>query len=301
MILTCPSCALSYAIDDARLGPQGRTVRCAACKTTWHAEAVAEPIDLPLPEPEPVAAPVKALKEVKAKRLPLMYRQMLEGQKRHKALMTQALIWGALAATLVALIGAAYWLRLDIVRAFPRLAGAYASVGVPVNPTGLEFVSYKAEPTLRGGRFVVSVKAVVKNLRDEDTPVPPVRARVLNTDGHIIGDSLIPPHGLVVEAGAERTLVFDVADGGNRASSLDLSFDLEALKQLAQYRPSQLTGHAAPVVRQTPVTSDSAPAHDTAPEPLPTTAETPEPAAHPLAMVSQVTLRPALTSADMAH
>lgn len=292
MILTCPSCTLSYAIDDARLGPQGRTVRCASCKTTWHAEAVQEPMDLPMPEP--VEAPVEALEEVKAKRLPGMYRQMLEGQKRHKALMRQAMIWGALAATFVAMIGTAYFLRIDIVRAFPRLAGAYASAGVPVNPTGLEFVSYKAEPTLRGGRFVVSVNAVVKNLRDEDTPVPPIRARVLNADGKIISESLIPPHGLKVEAGAERTLTFDVADAGNMASSLDLSFDLQALKQLAQYRPSQLSAQPAPVVRQTPVTEthaappvEEAPAHEPAHQP------------EPVASHSNLALRPALTSADL--
>ncbi|MFT4089404.1 MAG: zinc-ribbon domain-containing protein [Asticcacaulis sp.] len=297
MILTCPSCTLSYAIDDARLGPQGRTVRCASCKTTWHAEMVQEPIDLPMPAP--VEPPVEALKEVKAKKLPLMYRQMLEGQKRHKAVMKQVLIWGALAATFVAMVGAAYMLRIDIVRAFPKLAGAYASAGVPVNPTGLEFISYKAEPTLRGGRFVVSVSAVVKNLRNEETPVPPVRAKVLSADGSVIGESLIPPHGLVVEAGAERTLVFDVADAGNRASSLDLSFDLQALKQLAQYRPSQLAAHPAPVIRQTPLTEIHAPQPtETIPATDDHTAEAATPP-QPVTTNTQLALRPALTSADL--
>jgi predicted Zn finger-like uncharacterized protein len=37
MLIVCPSCATSYMIDQAVVGPAGRTVRCARCKTTWHA------------------------------------------------------------------------------------------------------------------------------------------------------------------------------------------------------------------------------------------------------------------------
>jgi predicted Zn finger-like uncharacterized protein len=37
MLIVCPSCATSYMIDPASLGPVGRTVRCARCKVTWFA------------------------------------------------------------------------------------------------------------------------------------------------------------------------------------------------------------------------------------------------------------------------
>jgi predicted Zn finger-like uncharacterized protein len=37
MLIVCPSCATSYMIDQAVVGPAGRTVRCARCKTIWHA------------------------------------------------------------------------------------------------------------------------------------------------------------------------------------------------------------------------------------------------------------------------
>ncbi len=37
MLIVCPSCATSYTIDPAALGPAGRTVRCARCKVTWFA------------------------------------------------------------------------------------------------------------------------------------------------------------------------------------------------------------------------------------------------------------------------
>jgi len=37
MLIVCPSCATSYMIDPASVGPTGRTVHCARCKTTWLA------------------------------------------------------------------------------------------------------------------------------------------------------------------------------------------------------------------------------------------------------------------------
>ena len=37
MLIVCPSCATSYMIDEASLGPGGRTVRCARCRSTWFA------------------------------------------------------------------------------------------------------------------------------------------------------------------------------------------------------------------------------------------------------------------------
>jgi predicted Zn finger-like uncharacterized protein len=37
MLIVCPSCATSYMIDQAAVGPAGRTVRCVRCKATWFA------------------------------------------------------------------------------------------------------------------------------------------------------------------------------------------------------------------------------------------------------------------------
>src|SRR5262245_42468669 len=38
MLIVCPNCSTSYAIDPTSLGSAGRTVRCARCKTSWFAE-----------------------------------------------------------------------------------------------------------------------------------------------------------------------------------------------------------------------------------------------------------------------
>ena len=40
MILTCPACGTQYAVKDGAIPPQGRLVRCAACKHSWHEHPV---------------------------------------------------------------------------------------------------------------------------------------------------------------------------------------------------------------------------------------------------------------------
>jgi predicted Zn finger-like uncharacterized protein len=36
MILTCPNCGTQYVVKDDAIPPEGRQVRCAACKHSWH-------------------------------------------------------------------------------------------------------------------------------------------------------------------------------------------------------------------------------------------------------------------------
>lgn len=36
MIVSCPACGTSFAVDDSLIGPSGRKVRCAKCSHRWH-------------------------------------------------------------------------------------------------------------------------------------------------------------------------------------------------------------------------------------------------------------------------
>src|SRR5579863_3233175 len=56
MLIVCPNCATSYDVDAASLRPDGRKVRCARCRTVWHAE---------LPHTEQLIAAAEALAPVR--------------------------------------------------------------------------------------------------------------------------------------------------------------------------------------------------------------------------------------------
>jgi len=46
MIITCPDCQTRYKTTPKAIGPNGRTVRCASCSSSWFVPA--EPGDLTL-------------------------------------------------------------------------------------------------------------------------------------------------------------------------------------------------------------------------------------------------------------
>lgn len=53
MILTCPTCGTQYVVKDGAIPPQGRQVRCASCKHSWHQDP--EPAAEAPPEKETIA------------------------------------------------------------------------------------------------------------------------------------------------------------------------------------------------------------------------------------------------------
>jgi len=77
MEVRCDKCQARYRVDDARIGPQGLTMRCGKCQNTFKVTrpaASAAAAEAPKPAPKPAAAapskPPVAAKPVPAKPLP---------------------------------------------------------------------------------------------------------------------------------------------------------------------------------------------------------------------------------------
>jgi predicted Zn finger-like uncharacterized protein len=71
MLIVCPSCASEYTIDPAKLGAEGRTLRCAICRDTWFVSpdgAVA--MDRQAPQAVPEAPAATVLPSARAERPP---------------------------------------------------------------------------------------------------------------------------------------------------------------------------------------------------------------------------------------
>jgi predicted Zn finger-like uncharacterized protein len=237
MILTCPKCATSYTIDEAQLGPEGRNVRCQSCRATWFATRAEDPIELvaPAPKPEPKAKPAR---EVKARELPKLYRQLMEDKKRLKAITNQGLIWGGMTLVFIAILGVAYGLRIDIVKAFPSSAKAFASVdpNIKNDVIGMRILlgRQKVGPSLKGGRFVFSVAMEVQNLKNEANPLAPMRVRLLDAHGGELSNSIVVLNDVVLTPRGTTTVNFDIPDPKNMAMGVDIGFDLMAMKELRE-------------------------------------------------------------------
>jgi predicted Zn finger-like uncharacterized protein len=57
MQIVCPNCTTAYDVKPGTIGPEGRSVRCARCRTVWTATAVPEPTMAVVGATPPAAAP----------------------------------------------------------------------------------------------------------------------------------------------------------------------------------------------------------------------------------------------------
>jgi len=231
MILTCPACATSYFIPDDAVGPNGRKVRCQSCGEVWRATAD-EPLELTLspeqavPAPEPsseTAAGSESLAETPAPELPRAFRARAEQQRRLRRAATHGVIWAGLASVFVGLIASAFLFRVEVVEAFPRAAAAYAMVGAPVNPIGLDFeaMTARAAPNVPG---MVVVSGAIRNVRDAEIVAPPVRVALLDEHGAEIAFKVVPIDAAPVLPGKVQGFAVLIPDPGGKATGIGVDF-----------------------------------------------------------------------------
>ena len=192
MILTCPECATSYFIDDARLPPAGRTVKCSSCGAKWAA------IPETPPEPEPETPPPQ------------------DGR---------VIVLAVAAGVIAALIAGLLVFRNQIVHAWPASGAAFATVGVRVQESGLVIESVATQAAFQGGRPVLSVTGQVRNIHDKPTEAPALRVNLLDTGGKFLTSKIAQPINGVVPGRAIRHFAIAVVDPPANMSDLEVTFD----------------------------------------------------------------------------
>ena len=238
MILTCPSCATSYFTPDDAVGANGRRVRCQSCAHVWHATHDA-PLELtsavpvpppPAPEPTPAAAGFGKrdeaepdLSETSAPELPKAFRARAEQQRRLRRAATHGAVWAGLASVFIGLVAAAWLFRIEIVDFFPRAGAAYAAVGLPVNPTGLEFEAISAK-TSPNAPDQVLVSGALRNVRDREVVSPAVRLALLDEHGAEIGFRIVAIDSAPVLPGSVQGFAALIPDPGSHAAGVGVDF-----------------------------------------------------------------------------
>ena len=292
MILTCPECATRYFVDDARIGPEGRKVRCASCGRAWReagesANAYVAPLTLQpnyAPAPASFAAdisvpPVKL--RAKADVSSRMREEAVEKRKTREAAAVGA-VWAVLGAGFCVLALSAVIFRADVVRLMPATAGAYAFARMPVNPTGLAIEAVQGGPGLQDGRAALKVSGVERNVETGPRDAAPLRVSVLDKANHKLVSQVVTPPAGAIQPGETRAFTSAFLDPPLNASSFQVEFAFDAMKPKphpkAMVRPPPAA--AAPVRPSTALKL-----RDAAPAPLIDAREVaPLPASSPFAL-----------------
>ncbi|KMO12680.1 zinc-ribbon domain-containing protein [Methylobacterium indicum] len=192
MLIVCPACASEYTLDPSKIGPAGRTVRCAACREPWFVAA---------PAAEPTLSPpgeaVFTAAEAPAEPTPSKTRERGAGERkagtaksgepgtgRLRRLAVAAAAVAACAAVTAALMPAG---RAGLVRALPQTARLYAAIGLPVNLRGLTFrdvAAYQVPEASGPGRLVVEGDVV--SAAKEAVAVPPLSLELRDEHGQVV-------------------------------------------------------------------------------------------------------------------
>jgi predicted Zn finger-like uncharacterized protein len=197
MLIVCPSCASEYMIDPARIGADGRTVRCAACREAFFVAGEPEPSDEELAETEefhaflaqqstawPTAEPAiegdaesgrAGIDRADSPAKPRRGFPVLAALAVRIAAVPKAPV---LALAVAALAGGAVLARERIVTGFPATARLYAAARLPVNPLGLELKGVRSELVPGGADRLLVVEGEILNLKAGPVEVPPLQLSV---------------------------------------------------------------------------------------------------------------------------
>lgn len=262
MILTCPECATSYFVDDDRIPPVGRSVKCSSCGARWKAlpdgEAAPRPAPAPPPPPPAVSEPTPPddLDFVPTAPPKAGRRPPPRGKSEPKGRPVLAIGIGVLALLAVS-AGAAAIFREQVAGMVPGSAKLFAAVGLPVNTIGLNFETVTWKPTFVGGHPVMAVAGAIRNTTKHPVDTPPVRISLMDKQGRALAEYQLTVTNGVVPPGGVRHFATNLPEPPAGMVRFDIAFDPTAAKPAPHHAGPAATAHAPEPVEAKPLPADS--------------------------------------------
>lgn len=116
----------------------------------------------------------------------------------------------------IGICGVVVLFRDTIVKQAPDLASLFETVGLEVNLRGLEFRDLRTFHELDSGKEVLVVEGSIRNIKEENTPVPAVRLSIRGSDLQEVYAWTVEPRTKVLKALDEtrfRTILSDPPKG----------------------------------------------------------------------------------------
>ena len=179
MLIRCPTCASGYDLAPEMLG-DGRILRCAHCRDAWvhSAGSAAHSAAHDGPEIVAEASSSRWRDEVGAPEAVPPQRSRVPRFSLPRVALSAGTAAAVLAAALVGGGIAAMAGKARLVAAFPPSEAVFATLGVPVNLSGLSLGELRSTVDTGDGPPTLTLEGHITNLRPGPTPVPPLRIAV---------------------------------------------------------------------------------------------------------------------------
>jgi predicted Zn finger-like uncharacterized protein len=216
MLIVCPSCASEYRIAADKVGMDGRSVRCAACRETWfitpadvlagHEAELAASTDVgsdPVADAawQEAAASVRLASETMPSAIRSRARRPLQGGAARRAVpgLSLSLAFGL---TLLAALPLVCLARANVVRAVPQTASLFARIGLPVNLRGIEIRDVVAfsNPAESDRPAELVVEGDLVGVARSDMPVAPLSVEIRDAAGRAVQTFSVPAPRTILAA-----------------------------------------------------------------------------------------------------
>jgi predicted Zn finger-like uncharacterized protein len=217
MIISCPSCSTRFVVDAAKIGPDGRRVRCGSCGHTWL-QTVPKSAQIP-PEIVLEPPPDRIRPIPPGSNLPVVIRP-----RRPRM---AAAVWAAAGAAVGVVLAGLLVARDSVVSAWPPAARAYQAIGLPVQVavSGLELRNVRSEQRIEGGAAVLYVTGEVVNGSDAPLAVPPLRAVTYDARRSPIQSWRIAVEPGRLQPGQAASFDSALRDAGDAVAEISVTFE----------------------------------------------------------------------------